>query len=73
MFSLVLLEASLPHLAMDMFSPETSEVFNTLISDAWQQVELNEITADWMACLGMTQNTSDELQHYPSVAGRDPK
>lgn len=36
MFSLVLLEASLPHLAMDMFSPETSEVFNTLISDAWQ-------------------------------------
>ena len=31
MFSLVLLEASLPHLALTTFSPETKE-FNTLIS-----------------------------------------
>lgn len=33
MFSLVWLEASLPHLAMAKSSPETSEVFNILISD----------------------------------------
>ena len=33
MFSLVLLEASLPHLALARFSSETSEEFNALISD----------------------------------------
>lgn len=33
MFSLLLLEASLPHLVLARFSAETSEEFKTLISD----------------------------------------
>lgn len=74
MFSLVLLEASLPHLALARSSPETSEEFNTLISDnrlAIGEVKrLNQCRLDGMP--GLSQNTSDQLQHYPSLVGRYP-
>lgn len=51
MFSLVLLEASLPHLALAEFSPETSEEFNTLISDTCKaigEVKRNQCRLDGM-------------------------
>ncbi len=66
MFSLVLLEASLPHLALAIFSPETSEEFNALIINpclAVGGVKQNQCGLDGMSPL--SQNASDELQHYP--------
>ncbi len=56
MFSLVLLEASLPHLALAWFSPETSEEFNTLISDtrlAVGEVKPNQCRLDGMPWLSV--------------------
>lgn len=49
MFSLILLEASLPHLSLPRFSLQTSEEFNTLINDtclAVGAVKLNQYRLD---------------------------